>query len=175
MQFAELIPDDIWDAFASPGQTLGPLAGLLIARWAGHEESEREATAAFNEEAFSPELPEALRLSAWDDPTRHHAGEVAEAMGTTATRSGAGSAAVRHVGRVAPLVTHAAERSPSTCERLYACVTRIDFAKPDGRALAARLFDDVLRTVMIRQGKLVRSVPRHGMFRSASLPFETMS
>ena len=155
MQSADPITDDARDAFASPDRILGPLAGLLIARWAGHDESEREAIAAFDEEAFTPELPEALRLSAWGDPTRNHAEQVAAAMGTMAARNGAGSAAVRHVGRVSPLVTHAVERSPSTYERLYTRVRRIDFTRPDGRTLAARLFDDVLRTVMARQGNRV--------------------
>ena len=136
-------------------QVLSPLAGLLIARWAGYDESEREAIAAFNEEVFKPELPEALGLSAWDDPTRNHVGEVAEALGTMATRNGAESAAVRYVNRVAPLVMHTAEESPPTYERLYACVRQIDFGAPDGRTLAARMFDDVLRTVMAMQGKQV--------------------
>ena len=155
MQSAELIADDAWDAPASPDRMLGPLAGLLIARWASHDESEREAIAAFDEEVFSPELPEALRRSAWDDPTRNHASRVAVALGAMATRNDAGSAAVRHVGRVAPLVMHAVEGSPSTYERLYARVRQIDFTKPGGRTLAARLFDDVLRTVMARQGNRV--------------------
>ena len=136
-------------------QVLGPLAGLLITKWAGHDESEREAIAAFNEEAFTPALPEALRLSAWGDPTTSHAGEVAEALRGMTTRNGAGSAAARYAVRVAPLVMHAAERSRPSFEHLYACVRQIDFGTPDGRTLAARLFDDVLRTVMARQGNLV--------------------
>ena len=80
MQTAELIADDTWDASVSPDRILGPLAGLLIARWAGHDESEREAIAAFDEEVFSPELPEALGPSAWGDPTGNHAGQVAAAL-----------------------------------------------------------------------------------------------
>ena len=40
---------------------LAPLAGLFIAKWAGYDESEREAIAAFNEEAFTPELPESAQ------------------------------------------------------------------------------------------------------------------
>lgn len=134
---------------------LGALSGLLIAKWAGYDESEREAIAAFNEEVFKPELPETLRLSAWDDPTKHHMGKVVEALGTMATRNGAESVAVRYVNRVAPLVMHTAEESPPTYERLYVCVRQIDFGAPDSRALAARMFDDVLRTVMVRQGKQV--------------------
>ena len=145
----------VWDASASLDRTLGPLAGLLVVKWAGYDESEREAVAAFNEEAFTPELPEALRLSAWSDPTTSHAGEVAEALRGMTARNGAGSAAARHAARVAPLVVHTAERSRPTFERLYAYVRQIDFGTPDGRALAARMFDDVLRTVMARQGKQV--------------------
>ena len=134
-------------------QVLGPLAGLLIAKWAGYDESEREAIAAFNEEAFAPELPEALRLSAWDDSTRNHVGKVAETLRTMATRNGARRAATRYAVRVAPLVTHTAERSRPIYERLYTCVRQIDFGTVEGRMLAARLFDDVLRTVMAGQGK----------------------
>ena len=70
MQSAELMADDVRDASASLDRILGPLAGLLITKWASHDESEREAIAAFNEEAFTPELPEALRLSAWSDRKR---------------------------------------------------------------------------------------------------------
>ena len=154
MQSAELIADDVRDASASLDRTLGPLAGLLIAKWASHDESEREAIAAFNEEAFTPELPEALRLSAWSDPTTSHAGEVAEALRGMTAPNGAGSVAARHAARVAPLVAHTAERSRPTFERLYTCVRQIDFGTPDGRTLAARVFDDVLRAVMARQGNL---------------------
>ena len=136
-------------------QVLGPLAGLLITKWAGHDESEREAIAAFNEEAFTPELPEALSLSAWSDPTTSHAGEVAGALRDMTARNCGGSAAARYAVRVAPLVMHAAEESRSSFEHLYTCVRQIDFGTPDGRTLAARLFDDVLRTVMARQGNLV--------------------
>ena len=155
MQSAELIAEDVRDASASLDRTLGPLAGLLIAKWASHDESEREAIAAFNEEVFTPELPEALRLSAWSDPTTSHAGEVAEALRGMTAPNGAGNVAARYAARVAPLVAHTAERSRPTFERLYACVRQIDFGAPDGRTLAARMFDDVLRTVVARQGKQV--------------------
>ena len=144
-----------------PGSTTGPLdhvlaplAALLIAKWAGFDESEREAIAAFDEEMFTPELPEALRLPAWRGATRNHAGEVAEALGAMAARNGAGSAAAQHVARVAPLVTHVVEKSRSTYEQLYESIRPIDFGTSEGRKLAARLFDDVLRTVMVKHEKL---------------------
>ena len=151
-QAASFMPDHTTTPL---NHVLAPLAGLFIAKWAGCDESEREAIAAFNEEAFTPELPEALRLSAWDDSTGSHVDKVAEALRTIATRNGAGSAAARYAARVAPLVTHTAERSRPIYERLYACVCQIDFGTPDGRTLASRLFDDVLHTVMARRGKLV--------------------
>ena len=54
---------DAGDRTTTPAyHALGPLAGLLIAKWAGYDESEREAIAAFEEETFTPELPEALKL-----------------------------------------------------------------------------------------------------------------
>ena len=148
---------------AKPEQILSPLAGLLIAKWAGYDESEREAIAAFNEETFTPELPEALNLSAWDRPTQNHAGDVAAALSEITARSVAGSAATRYVARVAPLVIHAAEKSRSTYERLHAWVNQIDLGTPEGRAFAARLFDNALRTVMATQGRLVGefATPQH--------------
>ena len=155
---------DAGDRTTTPAShALGPLAGLLIARWAGYDESEREAIAAFNEETFTPELPEALKLSAWDRPTKHHAGDVAAALSEITARSVAGSAATRYVARVAPLVIHAAETSRSTYERLHAWVNQIDLGTPEGRALAALLFDDALRTVMATQGRLVGefATPQH--------------
>ena len=142
---------------------LAPLAGLLIVKWAGYDESEREAIAAFNEETFTPELPEALKLSAWDRPTERHANEIAAALREMAGNGGAGNATARYVARVAPLVTQATERSHRAYERLHAWVGRLDLGTPKGRALAARLFDDALRTVMATQGRLVGefATPQH--------------
>ena len=158
-----LVPD-VRDRTITPlDHVVGPLAGLLITRWAGYDESEREAIAAFNEETFTPDLPEALNLSAWDRPTKNHAGDVAAALSEITARSVAGSAATRYVARVAPLVIHATEKSRSTYERLHAWVNQIDLGTPEGRALAALLFDDGLRTVMATQGRLVGefATPQH--------------
>ena len=148
---------------ASLDSVLGPLAGLLIAKWAGYAESEREAIAAFNEEAFTPELPKALKLFAWDRPTERHASDVAVALRDMAAGSGTRNATARYVARIAPLVTHAAERSRPTYEWLYAWVGQLDLGAPKGREFAARLFDDALRTVMTTQGKLVGefATPQH--------------
>ena len=142
---------------------LAPLAGLLIVKWAGYDESEREAIAAFNEETFTPELPEALKLSAWDRPTESHASELAAGLREMTTRGVAGNIAARYLARVAPLVTLAAERSPPTYERLHAWVGRLHLSTPKGRAFAARLFDNALRTVMATQGRLVGefATPQH--------------
>ena len=142
---------------------LAPLAGLLIVKWAGYDESEREAIAAFNEETFTPELPEALKLSAWERPTERHSNEIAAALREMAGNGGAGNATARYVARVAPLVTQATERSHRAYERLHAWVGRLDLGTPKGRALAARLFDDGLRTVMATQGRLVGefATPQH--------------
>ena len=144
-------------------QILGPLAGLLIAKWAGYDESEREAIAAFNEVAFTTELPQALRLSAWDRQTKRHASEVAAALREMTANSSTGNAAARYVARVAPLVTQATESSQRTYERLHAWVSGLDLGTPEGRALAARLFDDALRTVTATQGRLIGEfvTPRH--------------
>ena len=162
--FETRLEPDVRDRTITPlNNVVGPLAGLLVTKWAGYDESEREAIAAFNEETFTPDLPEALKLPAWDRPTNNHAGDVAAALSEIAARSVAGSTATRYVARVAPLVIHAAEKSRSTYERLHAWVNQIDLGTPEGRALAAVLFDDALHTVMAMQGRLVGefATPQH--------------
>ena len=142
---------------------LGPLAGLLVAKWAGYDESEREAVAEFNEETFAPELPEALKLAAWDQPTERHADEVAAALRNLAANGSAGNAAAHYLTRVAALLTPVAETSRRTYERLHAWVGRLDLGTPEKRALAASLFDDALRTVTAKRGRLIGefTTPRH--------------
>ncbi len=139
----------------SPDLVLGLLAGLLIAKWAAHDESEREALAAFDERAFTPGLPEALGLSAWDAPSPNHADAVAEALGGMTTGNGAESAAARYVTHIAPLVTRAAESSREMYERLLDRVRQLDLGTPEGRWLAAHLFDDVLRMMLNERGKRI--------------------
>ena len=140
-------------ADVSPNLMLGLLAGLLIAKWAACDESEREALAASDERAFTPGLPDALRLSAWDAPSPNHADAVAEALGGMTTGNGAEGAAARYVTHVAPLVTRAVESSREMYERLLGWVRRLDLGTPDGRALAAHSFDDVLHLMLDKQGK----------------------
>ena len=152
---SEAAPDTSGRTSEPLDRILGSLSGLLIAKWAGYDESEREAIAAFDEEAFTPTLPEALRLSAWDHPTGDHARAVAEALGAITANSRATSAAARYVARIAPLVTRTVERSRPTYERVHAWVGRIEFGRPGSRALAARLLDDALHKVMTEQGRLV--------------------
>ena len=144
-------------------RALVPLACLLIAKWAGYYESEREAIAAFNEEEFTTELPQALKLSAWDRPTERHASEVAAALREMTAHSSTGNTAARYVARVAPLVTQATEISQRTYERLHEWVSRIELGAPNERTVAARLFDDALRTIMAAQGRLVGEfvTPQH--------------
>ena len=106
-------PLDMW---------LGPLAGLLIAKWAAHEESKREAAAATDNRAFDPELPKALRLSAWDEPMSDHSSAVAEALRGMIAVDGTGNGAARHVVPAVPLVVRAVENSPSMFKGLLAWV-----------------------------------------------------
>ena len=133
---------------------LGPLATLLIAKWAAHDESEREAEAAVGDQAFTPELPEAFRLPAWDGPPARHASAIAEVMRDITVFNGAESAAGRYVCDVAGLVRRAMEMSPPLFEDLIGWVRRLDLGTSEGRALAADLFDDVLRIFVGEQGKL---------------------
>ena len=154
---AILVPDRNYDGLinASPDQVLGLLAGLIVVKWAAHDESEREALAAFDEQTFTPGLPEALGLSAWDAPSPNHADAVAEALGGMTTGNGAESVAARYVTHIAPLVTHAAESSPEMYERLLDWVRRLDLGTPEGRGLVAHLFDDVLRMMLDERGKRI--------------------
>ena len=142
-------------ADVSPDLVLGLLAGLLIAKWAACDESERKALAAFDEQAFTLELPEALGLPAWEELASNHAGAVVEALGGMTTSNGAEGAAACYVTRIAPLVIRAAENSPEMYGRLLGRVRRLDLKTPDGRMLAAHLFDDVLRMMLDERGKRI--------------------
>ena len=142
-------------ADVSPDLVLGLLAGLLIAKWAACGESERKALAAFDEQAFTLELPEALGLPAWEEPASNHAGAVVEALRGVTTSNGAKGAAACYVTRIAPLVIRAAENSPEMYGRLLGRVRRLDLKTPDGRTLAAHLFDDVLRMMLDERGKRI--------------------
>lgn len=134
---------------------LGPLAALLIARWAGYDESEQEAVAAANGQSFTPELPEALRVPAWDEPVSDQAEVVAESLRGMIALDGAGSPVARYVTPVAPLVLRTVENSPSMFKELLAWVRRLELGTPRGRARAARLFDDMLFEAVEKQGKLL--------------------
>ena len=139
----------------SPDQVLGLLAGLLIAKWAAHDDSEREALAAFDEQTFAPGLPNALGLSAWDAPSSNHADAIAEALRGMTTGNGTESAAARYVTHVAPLVIRAVESSRQTYERLLDWIRQLDLGTPEGQTLAAHLFDDVLRMMLDERGKRI--------------------
>ena len=142
-------------ADVSPDLVLGLLAGLLIAKWAACDESERKALAAFDEQAFTLELPEALGLPAWEEPASNHAGAVVEAFRRVTTSNGAKGAAACYVTRIAPLVILAAESSREMYEQLLGRIRRLDLKTSDGRTLAAHLFDDVLRMMLDRRGKRI--------------------
>ena len=139
----------------SPDQVLGLLAGLLIAKWAAHDDSEREALAAFDEQTFAPGLPNALGLSAWDAPSSNHADAIAEALRGMTTGNVTESAAARYVTHVAPFVIRAVESSRQTYERLLSWIRQLDLGTPEGQTLAAHLFDDVLRMMLDERGKRI--------------------
>ena len=142
-------------ADVSSDLVLGLLAGLLIAKWAAHDDSEREALAAFDEQTFAPGLPNALGLSAWDAPSSNHADAIAEALRGMTTGNGTESAAARYVTHVAPLVIRAVESSRQTYERLLGWIRQLDLGTPEGQTLAAHLFDDVLRMMLDERGKRI--------------------
>ena len=134
---------------------LGPLAALLITKWAGYDESERGAVAAENGWPFAPELPEALRLPAWDEPLSDQTDAVAKSLRGMIALDDAASPVARYVAPVAPLILRAVENSPSVFKELLAWVRRLELGTPQGRALAVSLFDDMLFEAVEKQGKLL--------------------
>lgn len=178
--------NDLWailDEFGSNGNPLdtwlGPLAGLLVAKWAAYEESKWQELPATNRQGFAPELPESLGLAAWDRAKTNHANALVEALRRMRVGTGLlrlysslslpvvkvavgaraewnwGSFAARYVAQVAPLVTRAAEGSPPMIEELVAWMHRADLGNQQGRALAAYLFDEVLRTAVDKHSNLM--------------------
>ena len=128
---------------------VGPLAGLLIAKWAGYDEAEREAVAAFEDRAFVPELPEALRRPAWKRPI-HHADAVIEALKNMMDPPAARFPSTRYLVDVAPLVTSAAEQDPTFVAGLLDWVRQVEMDSPVGREVAAGVVDETLRDVVAR-------------------------
>ena len=126
---------------------VGAFAGLLVAKWAGYDEAEREAVAAFEGRAFVPELPEALRRSAWKRPIRTHANAVVEALKGMTSRHAAVSPFTRYLVDVAPLVTSAAEQAASFVTDLLQWVQQVETDSPVGREVAAGVLDETLRHV----------------------------
>ena len=135
-------------------QVLGTLAALLIAKWAGHDDAEREAIAAFDGRPFTREIPKALSLPSWERASVDHASSVAEALKEVLAYRDAQGACARYLARVSPIATRMVEHSRPTYERLYTWVCQLDLGSVEGRTSAAHLFNDVLRIVMGRQGKL---------------------
>ena len=132
---------------------MGPLVGLLIAKWAAYDEAEREAVAAFDGRAFVPELPEALRRSAWERPVEGDADAVVEALKNLTARQPPASPFTRYLVDVAPLVTSAAERYASFVAGLLEWVHRVEIDSPAGREVSAGVLDETLRDVVDRDGR----------------------
>ena len=131
----------------------GPLAGLLIAKWAGYVEAEHEAVAAFEDRAFAPELPDALRRPAWERPIQADADAVVDALKNLTMRHPPASTYTRCLVDVAPLVTSAAERQASPVAGLLEWVHRVEIDTPAGRDVAAAVLDETLRDVVARDGR----------------------
>ena len=122
---------------------LGPLAGLLIAKWACYDEAEREAI----------ELPEALSRPAWERASEGHAAALVEALKSVTRHSGASSSFIRCLVDAAPIVISAAGRRPSLVAGLLQWVHQVEMDTPAGRRAAARAFDETLRAVVDRDGR----------------------
>ncbi|MYH31246.1 MAG: hypothetical protein F4137_20945, partial [Acidobacteria bacterium] len=131
----------------------GPLAGLLIAKWAGYAEAEHEAVAAFEDRAFEPELPDALRRSAWERPIGGALDAVVDALKNLTVRHPPASPYTRNLVDVAPLVTSAAEREASLVTGLLEWVHGVEMDTPAGRDVAAGVFEETLRDVVAGGGR----------------------
>ena len=131
----------------------GPLAGLLIAKWAGYVEAEHEAVAAFEDRMFAPELPDALRRAAWERPIEGDADAVVDALKNLTVRHPPASPYTRYLVDVAPLVTSAAERQVSLVAGLLEWVHSVEMDTAAGRDVAAGIFDETLRDVVARDGR----------------------
>ena len=129
---------------------IGPLAALLIAKWIGYDESEREANAALDDPILVPTLPAALRRSTWEHPTAGQADAVVDAFRAVTARQAPADASVRYLSNVAPLVTSAAEQHGSLVKDLVQWVCQAEIGTPRDQEVAARLFDEMLQDVMNR-------------------------
>ncbi len=134
---------------------LGSLAGLLVAKWAGYDEAERQAGAANDGRAFAPELAEALRRPAWERQAERHADAIVEALKNMAGRHAGVSPITRCLVNVAPLVISTAERHPSFVARLMEWVHQVEMGTATGRRAAAEVFDETLRGVSSRDGRQI--------------------
>ena len=132
---------------------LGPLAGLLIAKWAGYDQAEREAVAASDGCAFARELPEALSRPAWERAGDGHALALVEALKSMTARQAGTSPFTRRLVDTAPLVVSAAERRPSLVAGLLQWVHQVEMDTPAGRRAGADAFDETLRAVVRRNGR----------------------
>ena len=132
---------------------VGPLAGLLVTKWAGYDEAEREAVAAFEGRTFSPELPEALRRPAWERSIEGHADTVVEALRNITERHATVSPFIRCLVDVAPLVLSAAEQHASFVAALLEWVHQVEMDTPAGRRVAGGVVEETLHEAVGRDGQ----------------------
>ena len=131
---------------------VGPLAGLLIAKWAGYAEAEREAVASFEGSEFVPQLPKALRRPAWERPSEGHADAILAALKKMMARPAAAFPS-RYLADVGPLVVSAAEQPASFVTGLLEWVYRVEMDTPAGREVAASALDEALGHVTSTDGR----------------------
>ena len=155
---------DLQEIFSTknPLAVLPMLSGLLVAKWASHEEFKRETAAISKRRAFKSVLPEALRLRAWGHEPKRHAKAINEALRKTNRQNGQGIdprryGCKRYVDLVKPSIIRANfnKETQSRFEKLLSWVRRIDFAAPEVREIAAELFDDRLRLLVEKKGEAI--------------------
>ena len=159
-----VLQDELWNDLqaifsdTNPLDVLPVLSGLLVAKWASHEEFKRETEAISREQAFEPVLPKALRLPAWEDESKNHAKAVFNALKEMNGRNGQESDIASYVILVKPSIAHLAvtgEKAWPIFKKLLSWVRRIDLAVPEVREIVFQLFDNELRSLSEKKGNVI--------------------
>jgi type I restriction enzyme M protein len=130
--------------FAFRGQLAGLIAALLFFRWLDHEETEREAVAAFDDTTYEPTIPDTLRWSRWSKlrgPERQLflVEELPQRL-----RAIDGSPHRSRLQRLATVLELDLTKPASVLDSVLDWISELDMTGPSGQDTAARVLDDVV-------------------------------
>ncbi len=135
---------------------MGPLAALLVIKWVGRYQSERQSLGtlydalAVVERDFGDEELE----SEWEEPTEPH---LIETLKRAAADRATASAKARYVADVAPLLIDVA--GTPFLRWVLSMARETDIGTPEGRAKALERFDEELRRVRKFNGEFTTPAP----------------